>query len=130
MKFIHPIVLTTALSFLGTAAWAADQDDHKAHHPEAAAPSSQTPAGGAGDAVAKPPMANMRAMSDMHDKMMNAKTPEERQAVMADHMKGMPMKEGMPMMGGSRDGKNDMGGMGQGQMKGSMPSNMAPPASK
>lgn len=130
MKFIRPIALTSALAFIGFAAWAADQDDHKAHHPESAALSSQTPAGGAGDAVVKPSMGNMMAMPEMHDKMMNAKTPEERQAFMADHMKGMPM------MGGSRDGKNmmggmgGMGGMGQGQMKGGMPSDMAPPASK
>ncbi len=133
MKFFRPIALTTALAFLGTAAWAADQDEHKAHHPEVAAASSQTPAGSAGDAAAKPPMANMMAMPEMHDKMMNAKTPEERHALMAEHMKGMPMKDGTPMMGGSNDGKNHMGGMGgmgQGPMKGAMPSDMAPPASK
>lgn len=136
MSFIRPIMLTTALAFLGSSTWAADQDDHKAHHPELAAASSQTPAASTGAAVAKPPMANTMAMTEMHDKMMNAKTPEERHALMAEHMTGMPMKDGTPMMGGSRDGKNDMGGMsgmsgmGQGQMKGGMPSDMAPPASK
>lgn len=29
------------------------------------------------------------AMQAMHDKMKNAKTPEERQALMAEHMKAM-----------------------------------------
>lgn len=44
-------------------------------------------------------MKNMRAM---RDKMKNAKTPAERQALMAEHMKSM--HEGMEMMKG-------MGGM-------------------
>ena len=49
-------------------------------------------------------MANqMKAMQEMHDKMMAAKTPEERSALMAEHMKSM--QEGMDMMKG-------MGGMG------------------
>jgi hypothetical protein len=124
MRFIRPILLTTALAFLGSSAWAAGQDDHKAHHPELAAASSQTPAESTGAASAMPPAASMMAMSEMHDKMMNARTPEERQALMAEHMKGMPM------MGGAKDGKTGMSGMGQGQMKGGMPPDMTPPASK
>jgi len=51
-------------------------------------------------------------MQEMHEKMMNAKTPEERNALMADHMKamqdGMGMMKGMSGMGG----KGPMGGMG------------------
>ena len=48
-------------------------------------------------------MANhMKAMQEMHDKMMAAKTPEERNALMGEHMK--TMQEGMGMMKG-------MGGM-------------------
>lgn len=45
----------------------------------------------------------MKAMQDMHQKMMSAKTPAERQALMADHMKAM--QGGMGMM-------KDMSGMG------------------
>lgn len=37
----------------------------------------------------------------MHEKMMAAKTPAERQALMADHMK--MMQAGMSMMGQSKD---------------------------
>ena len=49
-------------------------------------------------------MANQtRAMQAMHDKMTAAKTPEERGALMAEHMKSM--QEGMDMM-------KDMRGMG------------------
>ena len=59
-------------------------------------------------------MANqMKAMQEMHDKMMAAKTPEERSALMAEHMK--TMHEGMGMMKG-------MGGMTGPK---SPPSNMA-----
>lgn len=42
----------------------------------------------------------MKSMQEMHDKMMAAKTPEERQALMADHMKAM--QGGMGMMGQMR----------------------------
>ena len=61
----------------------------------------------------------MKTMRDMQMKMTNAKTPEERQALMAEHMKamqgGMGMMKGMSGMGG-------MGGMGD--PKG-MPADMA-----
>ena len=33
--------------------------------------------------------AQMKAMEEMHSKMMNAKSPEERKAMMAEHMKTM-----------------------------------------
>ena len=51
----------------------------------------------------------MKAMRDMHDKVMAAKSPEERQALMAEQMKLM------------QNGMNMMGGMGQGAMMGSKP---------
>lgn len=43
--------------------------------------------------------ADMRAMcADMQQKMMSAKTPEERKAMMQEHMKSMPpeMRQQMP----------------------------------
>jgi hypothetical protein len=55
--------------------------------------------------------AHMKAMSEMHDKMARARTPEERNALMADHMK--LMQDGMAMMGGmGPGGMRGMGGMG------------------
>ena len=51
---------------------------------------------------------HMKAMQAMRDKMMNAKTPAERQALMDEHMKSM--HEGMAMMKGMKDMKG-MGGM-------------------
>jgi hypothetical protein len=59
----------------------------------------------------------MKTMQEMHQKMMNAKTPAERQALMADHMKAMQggmamMKEMQGMHGmGAADGKAPMPGM-------------------
>ena len=51
--------------------------------------------------------AQMKTMRDMHEKMMNAKTPQERSKLMAEHMK--TMQDGMEMMGGmSSGGMGDM----------------------
>ncbi len=91
--------------------------------------------GGAGPMVAMD--SRMMAMQAMHQRMMNAGTPAERQALMADHMKAMQggmamMKEmhamhagsgagGMGMMG-SRGGATPMAGMGDGK---AMPADMA-----
>jgi hypothetical protein len=66
--------------------------------------------------------AQMKTMGEMHGKMMNAKTADERQALMAEHMKamqgGMAAMKGMPGMGG-------MAGTGaMGDAKG-MPADMA-----
>jgi hypothetical protein len=44
----------------------------------------------------------MKAMHEMHQKMAAAKTPEERAALMKDHMKAM--QDGMAMMGPMRGG--------------------------
>ena len=51
--------------------------------------------------------AQMKTMREMHDKMVSAKTPEERNAMMAEHMKAM--HGGMATMG-------MMGGTGMGAM--------------
>ena len=58
-------------------------------------------------------MQQMQQMQQMHDKMMNAKTPQERGKLMAEHMK--TMQEGMAIMDG-------MPSAGMGTMKGSMDS--------
>ena len=115
MKLISPLVFASALALLGSAAWAED-----AHHPEAAASAAKAPKAAPGKAVAKESMKKMDKqmmdMREMHQKMTNAKTPEERSALMADHMKAM--QGGMTMMGG-------MAGAGKDRMKGGMPSDMA-----
>lgn len=79
--------------------------DHAAHHPP----------GAVADRMAMMD-AQMSKMREMHEKMARAGTPQERQALMAEHMK--LMQEGMAMMGGM--GPGAMGGMG----------GMGPPAAR
>ena len=67
----------------------------------------------------------MKAMQDMHQKMLGAKSPEERQALMAGHMKAM--QGGMAMMKDMQgmQGMGTSGGLaGMGDGKG-MPADMA-----
>ena len=61
----------------------------------------------------------MKAMREMHEKMANAKTPEDRNTLMADQMK--TMQDGMSMMMMMMMGNTGMGGM-QGQK--SLPGNL------
>ncbi len=60
--------------------------------------------------------AHISSMQEMRRKMMAARTPEERNALMAEHMK--TMREGMAMM-------NAMSSGGMGGMKGAMAPDMA-----
>lgn len=98
-------------------AMAQNADEHKDHHPAgttAPAPTAKkTPA----KSVNADKMASMdqrmKDMHAMHEKMMSAKTPEERQALMPEHMK--MMQDGMDMM-------KQMGGMHAGK---DMSANMA-----
>ena len=106
MKLVSPLAHAIALTLvaMGAPSWAAQHDQHKAHHPAASASAA---AAKAMPGKTTPEMARManqkKAMQEMHDKMMAAKTAEERNALMAEHMK--TMQEGMGMMKG-------MGGMG------------------
>lgn len=83
--------LTAALWILAAAALpsvtlGADPAGHD--HAHAAAPADKVDGSAAADVMAQ--------MQTMHEKMMAAKTPAERQALMADHMK--TMQQGMSMM--------------------------------
>ena len=64
--------------------------------------------------------AQMKTMRDMHEKMMGAKTPQERSKLMAEHMKSM--QDGMAMM--NMMGGSGMGGMGGMQGGKPMPGDM------
>lgn len=96
------------LPFGASAATPPKSEDHAVHHPAASASAPTADMDGP-----------MKAMRDMRDKMMNAKTPEERQALMADHMKAM--QDGMQTMKGM-GGMGSMGGKTSGK---SMPPDMA-----
>jgi len=109
MKNLAMTALASALIF------AAPAFAEEAHHPQAAAKAENTAPSKAAAKMSMDKMdKQMMAMQEMHEKMMSAKTPEERNALMADHMK--TMQDGMAMMGG-------MGA--EGKMKGSMPSDPA-----
>jgi hypothetical protein len=111
---VTTLALVTANASAAGPGAAAQADEHTSHHPEGApsAPAATMPA----------MQDRMKAMREMHDKMMNAKTPAERQALMADHMKAM--QDGMETMKGM-GGTGGMGGMG---MAGGMGSGKAMPA--
>ena len=114
MKLVRLLSLALIVFTVGAPSWAAQHDQHKAHHPAGAA--------SAGAALKAMPgkttpemarMANhMKAMQEMHDKMMAAKTPEERSALMSEHMKtmqdGMAMMKGMGGMTGPKSPPTDM----------------------
>jgi hypothetical protein len=78
--------------------------EHKNHHPaEAATPAAApTPATAPSSQIMNPDMmaAMEQRMRVMHEKMAAARTPQERQALMAEHMK--TMRDGMHMMGAMR----------------------------
>lgn len=118
MSSLHRTVLGIALAAAAMGSWAQSAAEHAQHHPVVVA-AGQPPAGQAGPAPG-PASADrmaamdrqMKAMREMREKMANAKTPEERNALMAEHLK--TMQDGMAMM-------NMMGGPGMGPMGGGMP---------
>jgi hypothetical protein len=123
MSHFRHTILTIALATAALTSWAQttpEQAQHQAHvlaTEQLSAPTSDlaAPPGGAGKMAA---MDNkMKTMHEMHEKMMNAKTPEEKKALMAEHMK--TMQDGMAMM-------SMMGGAGMAGMQGKkpMPGNM------
>ena len=129
MKLVQSLSLALALSAVGVSAFAAQDEEHKSHHPAGAASgpaSSKAMPGKAGSDMAAMDT-QMAAMREMHDKMMATKTPEERNALMAEHLK--TMQESMRMMNGAADGMggmmgDKMGGM-RGDMKGGLKGGMA-----
>ena len=81
-----------------------ETEEHAAHHPAGTA-SAPAPAGFD---------QQMKMMQEMHQKMAGAKTPEERGALMKDHMKTMQDGMGMTdqMRGGMMSGKGMESGRG------------------
>ena len=110
------LALVTTLTIAPATSFAQD-DQHKAHHPADAA-SAAVPGTATGKPAGMPGMAmmdkHMKAMQAMHEKMAAAKSPAEREALMAEHMK--LMQEGMSMMGGMAPGKAPANTAGRQQM--------------
>jgi len=100
------LVLAAASLLTSGSALAQSGQDHAVHHPASAASASAAKAArpgkpkapaAASESTAMQMDAQMQSMREMHDKMMATSSPEERQALMADHMKAM--QDGMAMMG-------------------------------
>lgn len=98
MKFIAFIATLGLSALLAAAGCAAVEDDHKSHHPAAVSPVSKDNA----NVVAVPQDANakmdgqIKAMRDIHEKMMRATSTDERKKLKAEHSKAM--QDGMAMM--------------------------------
>jgi hypothetical protein len=103
VKTIPSIALALVIAATAAQTWAADATQHDAHHPagSASAPKAKAMPGKSNPAMTRMD-GQMKTMQEMHDKMMTAKTPEERNALMAEHMK--TMQDGMAMMNGTSPG--------------------------
>ena len=119
MSHLRQTVLTIALATAAVGAWAqtnAQVDAQQKQHQANVLATEQGSAAAPANAEKMSTMDNkMKAMDAMHQKMMAAKTPEEKKALMAEHMK--TMREGtktMGMMGGAsmadKQGKKPMSG--------------------
>ncbi|MFC6282156.1 MULTISPECIES: hypothetical protein [Polaromonas] len=115
MKLVHSISLALAITSCGSLAWSAQPFQQDAHHPAASSSTSKVMPGKASSDMSAM-NTQMKAMGEVHDKMMAAKTPEERDALMAQHMK--IMQDSMAMMKGMSAGA-------MGDMKGTQKSEMA-----
>lgn len=127
MLSLRTLAFIAATFTLGVAGCAQTPVHGDAHHPYAS-PAAGMPMDGQGASMARMDE-QIKAMQAMHDKMMKARTPEQRNALMAEHMN--VMQDSMAMMGsmgrggmmgqGSMDAKPGMPGMhGKGAMEGNM----------
>jgi hypothetical protein len=121
MTRLQTAAVSLGMAIFSLGAWAQTAAEHTQHHPATAnaktakATPAQTSARARATDTMKAMDGQMKSMREMHEKMMAAKTPEERKALMGDHMKAM--QDGMSMM----EKMNSMGGM---QDKGGMPMDM------
>lgn len=105
-----PLALAALLVAGSTAAWSATDGRPGPALPAASAPA---PAGqglraGAHRADMERYRAQMKSMHEVHERLMAATTPDERKAVMTEHMK--VMKDGMGMLKGMPSGMNPLRG--------------------
>ena len=128
MKRLLSVILLSVIGFAAPVAFAAeqpeqpDQQDHQIHHPDDQKTEAKPEVSTTSPDVMQKADLQMTAMLDIHTRLMNAKTPEERNALMAEQMK--VMQEGMTMMSSmSTDSKGMMSGMMSGMMMGNQGKN-------
>ena len=90
-----PLAFALSIGLASFAATSQTTTDHSQHTAGAAAPAAHPVA--ATEQQVSVMDTHMRHMRDMSTKMAEAKTPQERQALMAEHKKAM--HDGMKMMG-------------------------------
>ena len=112
MKFFRTLSLALGLIAVGATTWAAQDDQHRARPPAgaASAPASKAAPGRPSLQIALMDT-QIKAMGEVHDQMMAAQTPEERNALMPEHMQAI--QDAMTMM-------NAMAARGMAGMKGDM----------
>lgn len=123
-RFTFAAIALSALVSLGGCVVAQNSAEHAQHNSAGAAPTAKS---GATSAVSDTEVmakmdGHMRTMREMHAKMAAAKNPEERKALMEEHMK--VMREGMTMMRGMSAGDGHTRGMAGMMGGGSMPPEM------
>jgi hypothetical protein len=116
MTRLRKILLGMCVAAASLGAMAQAADEHKDHHPAGSTPPTAAPNNVPAQPIGTEKMAgmtmmdeHMKVMQAMHEKMAAAKTPEERQALMAEHMK--LMQDGMSMMKQMGCGMQGMGDM-------------------
>jgi uncharacterized protein YecA (UPF0149 family) len=120
--FIRTFAIAAAAATFSLAGLAQVRAGHAGHHPPAAASAADSmPMPGQADAMAHMDE-HMKAMQEMHEKMAQAQTPEERSALIAEQMKAM--QDGIAMM--DKDallamGANGMPVKGKGGVRGKPP---------
>ncbi|MDP3863741.1 hypothetical protein [Rhodoferax sp.] len=135
---VSRLALAISIALAGTAALAVGQDttDHAAHHPAGVSSAVKTVPAKTGaikttkgmgtNSIGKEKMdqmeGHMETMQALHQKFMAAKTPEERNVLMPEHMKAM--EEAMRMMQGM-SGMGMMGDMKSKPMPDKLPADMA-----
>lgn len=119
---IHNILIGFCVAAASIGTLAQTSDEHKNHHPTGTTQSASATKESTGKPMNADKIASIdkqiKNMQAMHEKMVSAKTPEERQELMAEHMKmmqdGMGMMKqmsGMPGMSGIESGKGMNGSM-------------------
>ena len=111
MILLRTVAVATALSTFGLTGCAQMPYGHNAQRSDAASTGNMSMPMDGSDAQMARMDEQMTAMQAMHDKMMEAGTPEERSAMMAEHMEVMQNSMAMMSEMGSC-GMMDKGGMG------------------
>lgn len=129
MKSFARMGMAAALVLMMPTAMAQASQDHTQHHPAGEPPTAKSLPPAAPSASTTNRMVtmdkHMAEMKAMREKLATAKTPQERQALMAEHMK--LMRAGMDMMSMSSGQSDSAAQMPQGMsgMQGGMMGDMA-----